>query len=413
MQLRVVEKAIVHYTNKERRKHKLGKVRGNNQLIQAARGHAEWCAGRNRMTHTGRGGSQPWDRARQAGYTSHGVSENIWQQHGGNNTTYGSRFRWRGDWQFGKAAVITWMNSPGHQANLLNPRWTEIGVGLSRRDGHTMLVQMFGDQPAGPPKIKMPPMKKSSKPKGGPYSHFHNWSFHTHHNRPKGGNHYRAVRRRQRPWRIAFWVVLIGVLVATVAVMVTWYDVLPESKMTIDSTVTEVRASNQERTSTRIAQAKIDEQTHIADAALRAEAMVSELELKVHAGINAARVNTGNSALKWDHGLASVARAHSDDMTSRNYFSHDTPEGLDPTGRLHRAGLNCRRGYRYGIAENIAIETSLGNLEQTATEAVRGWMNSPGHRRNLLNREYDTTGVGASFGIWQGYEAVYLTQVFC
>ena len=140
---------------------------------------------------------------------------------------------------------------------------------------------------------------------------------------------------------------------------------------------------------------------------------VSELELKVHAGINAERTKHGGSPLRWDEGLASVARAHSDDMTGRGYFSHDTPEGLDPTDRLHRAGLNCRKGYRYGIAENIAIETTIGNLDRTAEEAVRGWINSPGHRTNLLNREYNMTGVGASFGTWRGYKAVYLTQVFC
>ena len=140
---------------------------------------------------------------------------------------------------------------------------------------------------------------------------------------------------------------------------------------------------------------------------------VSNLELKVHAGINAERAKHGGSPLQWDEGLASVARAHSNDMTGRDYFSHDTPEGLDPTDRLHRAGLNCRKGYRYGIAENIAIETTLGNLDRTALEAVRGWINSPGHRTNLLNGEYNKTGVGASFGTWRGYKAVYLTQVFC
>ena len=413
MNLRVVEKAIAHYTNKERRRRNLRKMRRSGTLVKAARGHAQWCAGRNRMTHTGTGGTQPWQRARQVGYPSQGVAENMWQQHGQNNTTYKSRFRWRSDWEFGKAAVITWMNSPGHRSNLLDPRWTDIGVGLSRRNGHTMLVQMFGDRPAPPPKMKMPSVKQSRKPQGGPYSHFHNWSFHTHHNRPKGGNHYRAVRRRQRPWRIALWVVLMGVLIATGVMMAARYDVLPRVAMTIDSTATEVRASNQERSATRTAQARIDERTRVADVSLRAEATVSELERKVHAGINAARVNNGGSALEWDDGLASIARAHSDDMTNRNYFSHDTPEGMDPTDRLHRAGLNCRKGYRYGIAENIAIETSIGNMEQTATEAVKGWMNSPGHRRNLLNREYSTTGVGASFGAWRGYESVYLTQVFC
>lgn len=150
-----------------------------------------------------------------------------------------------------------------------------------------------------------------------------------------------------------------------------------------------------------------------ARARMEAAERVSDLELKVHAGINAERAKQGRSPLEWDAGLASVARAHSDDMTGRDYFSHDTPEGLDPTDRLHRAGLNCRKGYRYGIAENIDIETTLGNLDRTAEEAVRGWINSPGHRTNLLNRGYNRTGVGASFGTWRGYKAVYLTQVFC
>ena len=43
-----------------------------------------------------------------------------------------------------------------------------------------------------------------------PYSHFHDFSFHTHHQRPRGGRHYRAVRRRQLPWRIGFILVPRG-----------------------------------------------------------------------------------------------------------------------------------------------------------------------------------------------------------
>ena len=246
-----------------------------------------------------------------------------------------------------------------------------------------------------------------------PYRHFHDRSFHTHHRRPKGGNHYNAIRRKQRPWRMAFWIALIGALVGMGMLLSARYDVFTTATTTIDSTATEIRVNNQERNATRTAQAQIDERTRLADAATQAEVRVSELERKVHTGINAERVSNGGSPLKWDDGLASIARAHSDDMTNRNYFSHDTPEGLGPTDRLHRAGRNCRKGNRYGIAENIAIETSLGNLDQAAAEAVRGWINSPGHRRNLLNGEYDTTGVGASFGTWQGYKAVYLTQVFC
>lgn len=243
-----------------------------------------------------------------------------------------------------------------------------------------------------------------------PYRHFHDWSFHTHHRRPKGGNHWRVIRRRQRPWRVGFWIVVIVALVGTGALLAARHDLLPKATT---ATVTDVRDDLKARTATRTAQSAIDRRTQAAQAIAQAEAKVSDLERKVHAGINAARVNNGGTPLRWDDGLASVARAHSDDMTNRNYFDHDTPEGLDPTDRLHRAGLNCRKGYRYGIAENIAIDTSLGPSEHTAAEAVRGWLNSPGHRQNLLNRDYATTGIGASFGAWRGYSAVYLTQVFC
>ena len=150
-----------------------------------------------------------------------------------------------------------------------------------------------------------------------------------------------------------------------------------------------------------------------ARARTEAAATVSDLELKVHAGINAERAKNGSAPLRWEEQLAAVARAHSDDMTRRGYFSHDTPEGLGPSDRIDRAGYSCWKGSHYGVAENIAIETTLGNLDRTAAEAVRGWMNSPGHRTNLLGRQYDRTGIGASFGTWRGYKAVYLTQVFC
>ena len=150
-----------------------------------------------------------------------------------------------------------------------------------------------------------------------------------------------------------------------------------------------------------------------ARARMEAATRVSDLELKVHAGINAERARNGGSTLEWEEQLAAVARAHSDDMTSRGYFSHDTPEGLGPSDRIDRAGYSCWKGSHYGVAENIAIEIASSDLEEVAAEAVQSWMNSPGHRTNLLGRQYDRTGIGASFGTWRGYKAVYLTQVFC
>lgn len=142
--------------------------------------------------------------------------------------------------------------------------------------------------------------------------------------------------------------------------------------------------------------------------------MVAELERKVHDGINAERAAMrGLRQLQWDDRLNVIARDHSEDMTERGYFDHDTPEGLGPTERATKAGYSCRKGYSYGLAENITVELMSNDMDKLAAEAVKGWVGSPGHRANLLGRQYDRTGVGASFGKWKGYKAVYLTQVFC
>ena len=72
---------------------------------------------------------------------------------------------------------------------------------------------------------------------------------------------------------------------------------------------------------------------------------VSELELKVHAGINAERAKNGSPPLEWEGQLGSVARAHSEDMTRRGYFSHDTPEGRSSLF----ASLRARRGRGHAV----------------------------------------------------------------
>ena len=142
--------------------------------------------------------------------------------------------------------------------------------------------------------------------------------------------------------------------------------------------------------------------------------MVYELEKKVHAGINSARATHGVSPqLGWDDRLAMIARAHSEDMTRRGYFRHSNLEGLGPTDRARAAGYSFREAGCYGLGENLTIVLEHPSLEHMSAKAVLSWMGSPGHRTNLLDRGYERTGIGASFGSWRGYEAVYLTQVFC
>lgn len=113
---------------------------------------------------------------------------------------------------------------------------------------------------------------------------------------------------------------------------------------------------------------------------------------------NAEREKYGLSPLKWSDDLAAVATAHSQDMIDRNYFDHYTPEGLSPGDRLHEAGISFSV-----MCENIAAG------QATPEDVVEGWMNSPGHRANILNERVTELGVGYVEG---GYYGTYWTQVF-
>ena len=118
-------------------------------------------------------------------------------------------------------------------------------------------------------------------------------------------------------------------------------------------------------------------------------------EGQVLALVNAERAAAGCGALVADADLAAVARGHSADMRDRGYFDHVTPEGLDPFDRAARAGLTAR-------AENLAY----GQPDPSAVMVA--WMNSPGHRANILNCGLSRLGVG----IAQGAGGPWWTQLF-
>lgn len=121
------------------------------------------------------------------------------------------------------------------------------------------------------------------------------------------------------------------------------------------------------------------------------------LEREIFELANSARIERGLKPFKWDERLADVARQHSRDMRDRGFFSHENPDGETPFDRLEKAGISCR-----AAAENIAAGY------RDAASAHEGWMNSPGHRENILG-EYDYLGVGVSLG---GEHEVYFTQNF-
>jgi len=154
-----------------------------------------------------------------------------------------------------------------------------------------------------------------------------------------------------------------------------------------------------------------------------------QLEEQVHKLTNQYRIQNGLNALSWDDKLSNIARSHSEDMASRNYFAHDTPEGKDPTDRGTSQGYRCQKAIGNliysGIAENIFqnnlydtvwytndIPTSYdwNTLDELAYSTVDGWMNSPGHRENILTKTIDKEGIGVAFA---SDDKVYITQNFC
>jgi len=196
---------------------------------------------------------------------------------------------------------------------------------------------------------------------------------------------------------------------------------------------------------------------------------IKQLELDIHELINTERKNLGLSLLSWDENIAKIARSHSQDMANRNYFAHDSPEGISPAQRGlqygyqecgDRATIELSHKYEQlsrqfvasgstdemmyqqlqsmyyqlnasheklflGLAENImqnnlydrvwytnGIPTSYEwkDMAELAESTVQGWMDSPGHRQNILTPYFYSAGIGVSIS---SNDKVYVTQNFC
>ncbi|WP_456538998.1 CAP domain-containing protein [Blastococcus sp. SYSU D00669] len=118
-------------------------------------------------------------------------------------------------------------------------------------------------------------------------------------------------------------------------------------------------------------------------------------EGQVLALVNQERAAAGCGPVAADAGLAAVARAFSADMRDRGFFSHVDPDGLSPFDRGDRAGVTV-------LAENIAYG------QPDAASVMEAWMNSSGHRANILNCSLTRLGVGVA----QGAGGPWWTQNF-
>ena len=124
----------------------------------------------------------------------------------------------------------------------------------------------------------------------------------------------------------------------------------------------------------------------VAHAGTEPEGSFVALESGLHEAVNRERAQHHRIPLIRLPELDALARAHSTDMARRTYFSHESPEGANPLDRIQGAGVE-------GIS--LAAE-NLGRTDRSdpTRSIVRGWLESPEHRRNLLAPPFNATGVG-------------------
>ncbi|HEY3614050.1 MAG TPA: CAP domain-containing protein [Gaiellales bacterium] len=127
---------------------------------------------------------------------------------------------------------------------------------------------------------------------------------------------------------------------------------------------------------------------------------LSPAERSLLAAINSARAGAGVAPLRSSGALTSAAAWQSDVLAHAGILDHTSPDGSTLTDRLTRV-----RWHGSAAGEDLAIASS-------PAVAVAMWMQSPGHRENLLRPTFRSIGVGLARGVWNGRSALYVTADF-
>ena len=146
----------------------------------------------------------------------------------------------------------------------------------------------------------------------------------------------------------------------------------------------------------------------------------SQVEAEIHKLVNIQRSEHGLEPLIYDRELGKIAKSHSLDMAKRDYFSHDTPDGVEPEDRGKNVGYDCRNSTLdeeikdYEIKENLFINESELSLiseqsKEIAQDAVEWWMNSPEHNAVILDKSLYVDGVGVTWN----QNKILVTHNFC
>ncbi|HXH69152.1 MAG TPA: CAP domain-containing protein [Pyrinomonadaceae bacterium] len=125
-------------------------------------------------------------------------------------------------------------------------------------------------------------------------------------------------------------------------------------------------------------------------------------EDKVFALVNDERQKNNLNFLVRDNQLAEIARDYSKRMAEENFFDHFDPQGANVVVRAKKAKLK----HWNKIGENLF---SVEGMENFDAFAVKNWMESPTHRQNILDKDFNTAGIGI---VESGDGEIFITQVF-
>ena len=136
--------------------------------------------------------------------------------------------------------------------------------------------------------------------------------------------------------------------------------------------------------------------------AQRADRVANTDEVRILSLINRERSHKGLSDLGWNDDLAILARSYSERMAREHFFAHIDSSGSDVVDRARKMRI---RGWSK-IGENLFMCDPDGDFTALS---VRGWMRSPTHRDNILDPEWQATGIGIAYA---RDGEIYITEVF-
>ena len=129
----------------------------------------------------------------------------------------------------------------------------------------------------------------------------------------------------------------------------------------------------------------------------------TEVESMIFNKVNEERAKNGLAPLSYNSTMEHYARVKSQDMGDRGYFDHNNPEGELMTAQMLRDGVTYN-----AWGENIAYIGGISDANALANQFMTNWMNSSGHRANILSSNFTSIGVG----VYKIGNTVYATQEF-